>query len=30
MEAGVRKLKEKLFEVFRMRHLELIENPNSN
>jgi ATP-dependent Lon protease len=27
MEAGVRKLKEKLFEVFRMRHLELIENP---
>lgn len=30
MEAGVRKLKEKLFEVFRMRHLELVENPKSN
>ena len=29
MEAGVRKLKEKLFEVFRIRHLEVIENPNS-
>ena len=29
IEAGVRKLKEKLFEVFRMRHLELVENPES-
>jgi ATP-dependent Lon protease len=28
IEAGVRKLKEKLFEIFRIRHLELIENPN--
>jgi ATP-dependent Lon protease len=27
MEAGVRKLKEKIFEIFRMRHLELVENP---
>jgi ATP-dependent Lon protease len=26
MEAGVRKLKEKLYEIFRMRHLDLIEN----
>ena len=30
MEAGVRKLKEKLFEVFRMGHLEYIESNNSN
>jgi len=29
LEAGVRKLKEKLFEVFRMRHLALVENPES-
>jgi ATP-dependent Lon protease len=27
LEAGVRKLKEKLYEIFRMNHLELIENP---
>jgi ATP-dependent Lon protease len=26
MEAGVRKLKEKLYEIFRMNHLDLIEN----
>lgn len=30
MEAGVRKLKEKLFEVFRMNHLELIETESEN
>ena len=29
MEAGVRKLKEKIFEIFRMRHLEYISNPDS-
>lgn len=28
-EAGVRKLKEKINEIFRMNHLELIENPNN-
>ena len=26
LEAGVRKLKEKLYEIFRMNHLDLIEN----
>jgi len=29
LEAGVRKLKEKLYEIFRMNHLELIENDNN-
>ena len=30
LEAGVRKLKEKLFEILRMNHLKLIENPVNN
>jgi ATP-dependent Lon protease len=30
LEAGVRKLKEKLFEILRMNHLELIQNPPTN
>ena len=30
MEAGVRKLKEKIFEVFRMNHLDLITNSEKN
>ena len=30
LEAGVRKLKEKLFEIFRMNHLDLIENKSDN
>ena len=29
LEAGIRKLKEKLYEIFRMNHLDLIENHSS-